>query len=103
MPVREVEKLATGGIWVGQQAVAVGLADRLGTFEQTVAELNRQVQPQRSDADLRLERIKADRLRGAEVAADLALGEREKADDEAAALRSRRMESRKSAMFRGLF
>jgi ClpP class serine protease len=45
MSAREVEKLATGGVWIGQQAVAVGLADRVGTFDQVVAELGAQFGP----------------------------------------------------------
>jgi signal peptide peptidase SppA len=45
MSAREVEKLATGGVWIGQQAVHVGLADRVGTFDQVVAELNAQFAP----------------------------------------------------------
>ncbi len=44
---REVEKLATGATWVGQQAVAIGLADKVGTFDETVAELNKNAPPPR--------------------------------------------------------
>lgn len=38
MSVEEVEKIAQGHVWLGQDAVKIGLVDKLGTLEDAVAE-----------------------------------------------------------------
>ena len=82
MSARAVEKPATGGVWVGQQALMVGLADRLGTFEQTVADLNGQVQPKANEQQLRLQRIEGDRKLAESVLAETAARKKEEIDAE---------------------
>lgn len=41
------ERLADGRIWVGQEAVTLGLADRVGTYAQAVAALHEHIGPRR--------------------------------------------------------
>ncbi len=42
LPIARVEALADGKVWVGKEAVALGLVDDVGTFNNTVDQLRRQ-------------------------------------------------------------
>jgi protease-4 len=62
LPLEEVDRLAKGRVWTGQQAAALDLVDRLGGYAEALAEL-RQLLGLPADAPLRLRALPDRELR----------------------------------------